>query len=125
MSDILDLDALVPPTKQLKIQGRVFNCNPLTVGQLIKIVKLQDNLAKVTTEDEVRKIIDEVMNMFIQGYDKADIDLRVDQIKEIIDFAMKQSVPEEAREAKDFTPEKKVSSVKESPTSSTSTPATK
>jgi hypothetical protein len=124
MSETLDLDALLPPTKQLKIQGRVFDCKPLTVGQLIKVAQLEQDLMKVTNESEILPLIENALTPFIPEYKKAGLDLRIDQIREIVKFALKQTMPSEAKEAKNYSAEKKIDSAKVSPTSSTSTPVT-
>ena len=99
MSDqILDLDALAPQPKKVKLGGKVFDVNPPRLKQLIKLIRLFSSLENVKTKEEledVDKIMDELNNM-APGISEAD--LTIDQMKALIEFAMLQSqTPAEAQ----------------------------
>jgi hypothetical protein len=125
MSDILDLDAIVPPVKEIKLKGKIIKCYPLTIRQLIKLAKLEKELMQVKSEDEIIPLIKNALKPFIPEIKNNDLDFTIDQLKEIIRFAQSASVPEKATEAKEYQPKKKDNLAEQSPSSPTSTQPTK
>lgn len=126
MSDILDLDALMPPSRQVKINGKLYECKPLTIRQLINVTRLEQELTKIETAEEIMPIIKKAFTPFMpQIAEDENIDFTVSQMKELIKFAQTISTAEPESEAKKYDdPKKKIPSVEESPTSSASTKAT-
>jgi hypothetical protein len=124
LTDILDLDALVPPVKEIKIKGKLIKCYPLTIRQLVTLAKLENKLINVKTEDEIIPLIKEALKPFIPEIENDEIDFTIQQLREIVRFAQSASIPQEATQAKEFDPKKKDDLAKESPTSSTPTQPT-
>jgi len=124
LTDILDLDALVPPVKEIKIKGKLIKCYPLTIRQLVTLAKLENKLINVKTEDEIIPLIKEALKPFIPEIENDEIDFTIQQLREIVRFAQSASIPQEATQAKEFDPKKKDDLAKESQTSSTPTQPT-
>lgn len=124
MPEILDLDVLSPAKKQIKLNGQLYDVNPPTVSQLIKLAKLQERLAEVTNGEEIPELLKEVLLPLVpQMLDgNGDIVFTPEQIKSVIAFALKAGIPEVPQDEKEHTdPKKKVSSPEELPISSDST----
>jgi len=120
--DILDLDALVPPDKQIKVRGKLLTCKPLTIKQMIEVVRLEDRLKEATTPDDILPIIRKTLSPFIPELETDDtIDFTIVELKQIIKFAQEVSIPDVRDETvKQYDHKKKAVSQEESPTSSTS-----
>lgn len=126
MSDILDLDALAPPDKQIKVRGKMLICKPLTIRNLISVVKLEDELKGIEKVDDILPLIKSRLSPFIPQIETDDtLDFTILEIRRIILFAQSISIPEPTGPVKEYVdPKKKVSSPEESLTSSVSTPDT-
>ena len=122
MVDTLDLDALVPEPKKIKLNGKFFDVLPLTIKQLINLAKLEQKLINIKNEDEVKPLILETLKPIIPELN--DVDFTYLQLMALLKFAQASSLPKENKAAEDYSPKKKIDSAKESPTSSTSTPPT-
>lgn len=112
MSDILDLDALAPQPRTIKFNGKTYKCYPLTIGQLVGIARLEEKLTKIKSLDEIEGLVKEALVPFIPELKDENLDFTIDQMRAIIEFAQVSQVPQEAEQAKQFTPKKKVSSPK-------------
>jgi len=121
--EVLDLDALIPPDRKIKIGGREFIVHPLTIQQLLVVTRLETDLTKIKSEDEVMPLIKNAMTPFIPDLEKDDtIQFTAYQLRELIKFAIKISSASVDTEAKKYdNPKKKIASQEESPTSSDST----
>lgn len=124
MIDTLDLDALSPINKAIKLNGVSYECNPITIQQLINLGRLEENLSKINSLDEIMPMVLEAISPFIPSFKTEKIDITIQQLRAIIVFAQKSSVPDLASEAKQYAPKKKDDSVKESQDSVVSTPPT-
>jgi hypothetical protein len=123
--DILDLDALLPPPKKVKIGGKIIEVLPLTIRQLVSVAKLEERLKQVNNEDEIMAVIRETLSPFIPALkEDQTIDFTIAQMKRLVEFAQEVSAPEPDAPSKQYTVEKKISSPAESPTSSTTIPVT-
>ncbi len=120
MTDILDLDALVPPTKKLTLKGVSYDVYPLTIRQLVELAKMDYKLSEMDSEEKVMPYVINTFKGFIPNLPD-DADFTVFQMRAIITFAQNVSMPEQTTGAKEYAPKKKVSSPEESPTSSDST----
>ena len=114
IKDILDLDALIPRSKYIKIHGKEIECFPLTLGQLIKVARLEYDLSKLSDPDEIEQKIKDALSPFIPAI-KEDLELNftLEQLAAIAKFAQEGIVPENAEMAKEYTTKKKVNSPKE------------
>lgn len=125
--EILDLDALLPPPRKIRLQGKILEVKPLTIRQLIYIVKLEQRLAEVNNEDELMEEVRKALVPFIPALAEDEtIDFTAGQMRELIKFAQKISVEvADDKETKVYAePKKKVDSQEGLPTSSDSTPPT-
>lgn len=113
MSDILDLDALVPPSRYIKLNGKQYECKPLTIRQLVEIAHIEKKLAEITSEDEIIPIIREALKPFIPAIENEEVDFTIPQFRAIIQFAQTSAIPEKATEAREYDPKKKVASAEE------------
>lgn len=101
--DILDLDALNPVSKKIKINGKLIECKPITVKQLITIARLQTDLAEIKDPKEIFPYIKSVLSPFIPAINEdEELDFTVPQLIEIIKFAQSNAVPSNVDKAKDF-----------------------
>lgn len=101
MSDVLDLDALVPKTAIVKFDGKEIEIKPPTTGQLLKMAsvggKLQD--ADKLTPDELTKTIEDFTNQIyelipeLQGRP-----LNATQLLKLVELINSMAVPPEATE---------------------------
>lgn len=120
MNDILDLDALLPPDRQVKINKKLYTVKPLTIAQLITVTKLNTRLSQVKSEDEIYPLIKEGLSPFIPEFAQDDniLNVTVEQLKALLEFVQRVSTPDEADTTKQYSdPKKKVSSPEESHTS--------
>ena len=126
MSDIFDLDALVPPSKHIKVRGKMLECKPLTIRQTITLIKLEQKMLGIQNVDEIMPLIKEALGPCVPAIlEDETVDFTIYELRQIIRFAQKISIPEVAPETQPYTdPKKKVISQEASPTSSGSTPAT-
>ena len=125
MTDILDLDALLPPPRHVILGGKKLEIKPLTIRQIIILSQFREKLKTIQDGDEMLKTIRDTISLIMPAYGKDDsIDFTVSQMFELIAFAQSVSIPETATEAKKYDPKKKVSSPVASPISSDSTPDT-
>src|SRR3972149_7813968 len=126
-ADILDLDNVVIPSKYIKIGKDYFEVNPATVLDFVKVAKLERKLLNIESEDDVIPTIKEALGSLVPAIAEDQIQFTIPQLKEIIKFVMKVSVPplENPAEKRQYDdPKKKVVSPEELPTSATSTPPT-
>jgi len=119
MVDILDLDALLPEPTKIKLHGKLFDCLPLTIEQLIILAKLEENLKTIKKPEDIRPLIFNALKPIIPGLEN--LNFTINQLFEIAKFAQKASLPPENKTIKDFDVKKKINSVEESPISSDST----
>lgn len=116
--EILDLDAVAPPTRKFKLDGKIIECKPLKLKNLIKVIKLQERLSTVKTADEVYPLIQDALGASIKEVNDPDFDLALSQLKLLVDFVQKVSQPSLESSAREFEdPKKKQNSVEGSPTS--------
>lgn len=112
MPDILDLDALAPQPRTIKFNGKNYKCLPLTIGQLVGIARLEERLTKIESLDEIEEIVKEALVPFIPELKDLKLDFTIEQMRAIIEFAQTSQVPQEAKQAQEFTPAKKNDSPK-------------
>lgn len=87
MNDFLDLDALVPETFSIKLNGNEYKANPLTLRQTIKIQKYFTSLVNGETTD-VSKVI-EILEDIAPGVTENDITPK--QMMLILEFMTKST----------------------------------
>lgn len=116
----LDLDVIAPQPKTIKLNNRTLTCYPLTVEQLFNVIRLQDIFnGGIDDMVEAQKMIRDAFEPLIPEL-KSDktIKFYFNQMKTLIEFAQKISIPEPENISKQYEdPKKKVNSAEESPTS--------
>lgn len=114
-NDILDLDALVPPSRKIKLNNKLYDVKPLTIKQLIILAKLEQRLTQVQNEDEIMPEIKKALSPVIPDIDDENIDFTPAQMKAIIRFAQQISVEEAQKDeiTKDYSDTKKKQSSQE------------
>lgn len=128
-TDILDLDAIAPIPKFVKMGGKQYQVNPLTMQQLIDLERLEQALLSASSMAEVKDLATEIFGGFIPAIKEEGLFFTTEQMWAIIRFAQKTSIPQQAPEAaevaREYAPKKKDDSLRESQPSSDSTQATK
>lgn len=95
MSDILDLDALAPEPKQVRIDGKIFDLFPIKVKVLIKIQKifLEWKSGKITDDNQDIEAIIETLKPVFPGI--SEVDLTFQQLLRLLEFASEKAIPEQ------------------------------
>ena len=113
-NNILDLDAVAPAPRLIKVRGKTLQCNPLTIRQIVQIANLETKLKNAKTADEILPAILEVLSGFIPAIkDDSTIDFTIEEMWHIIRFAQNFSLPTQATDAKQYDTKKKVTSLGE------------
>lgn len=107
----LDLDALAPQVKKIKINGKIVDCYPPKVLQLVEIAQTWDKIQRgeVDVMEAVPAIKKVLMPMIPAIKDDPSIDLSYPQLVALIKFAQEvaiQEAPKEVQEAKTTTEKK-------------------
>lgn len=131
MSDnnLLDLDALMPPSRYVKLQGKTLEVKPLTVRQLIVVSQLNEKIIKATHPDDIMPMIKKALGPVIPQILKDDtIDFTIQQFLTLLEFSQKSQGPNAnsmaAKEDRQYSDKKKLDSPSQSQDSSDSTEAT-
>jgi len=99
MSEVIDLDALLPKPIKVKISGKVVDLYP---GKLKILVKIQDMANGITDEKQSLEKINEMLDLLSEIIPaiKTDKDLDVSplQVQKIIEVAYKALTPTESKE---------------------------
>lgn len=99
----LDLDALDPKPKQVKLGGKLFEVYPPKLGAIIALTRLMKELQDVGEDTEkalvaiesIRKAVEPI----IPGLkDETHLDLSIDQVSALLEFVFKMATPPEAQE---------------------------
>lgn len=122
MNDYLDLDALLPESRKIKLKGVEYECLPVTIEQLIKLAKLMNRLKTVKNDDEIKPLILKTLQPIVP--ELKDVNLTVGQLLKLVEFAQEVQAVKETTLAKEHDIKKNPNSVEELPNSSDSTPAT-
>lgn len=127
MSEVVDLDKLVPEPKKIKLNGRIIDLYP---GKLKTIIKLQRAFTALQKGDiqMMDKVIDALAEL-IPAIKDDDMDISLPTLGALVQLAYESSLPPGSSNTKDasMTPitEKKGGDLKKpSPTSSEDTPPT-
>lgn len=112
MSEVIDLDALLPKPIKVKISGKIVDLYP---GKLKILVKIQDMANGMADEKQSLEKINEMLDLLSEIIPaiKTDKDLDVSplQVQKIIEVAYKALTPTGSEELKsanmDVTPDKK------------------
>lgn len=110
MSDIFDLDKIVPEKKKIKIGDEILECNPISVQDLILLEKLGKQHDTLDGEELIEKI-NEILSSIIPGIEKHK--LSVGQYFALIDFIKKMASPDNIDDNKQYSTQKKTESLKQ------------
>jgi hypothetical protein len=96
MSEIIDLDKLLPEPKEIKISGKILKLYPGKVKTIIKIQKAFAGFKEASPEDQSKSLTSlvDILAEIIPGIKNDDVDISVEQLPKIIDLAYQSSVPE-------------------------------
>lgn len=114
---ILDLDNIAPVAKVITINGKQYKCNPLTIRQMVGLVKIDEQLRANQDIAKTAEIVDEMLRLVVPDLVSDKVDLTAEQIRAIIDFAQASSVPQNdevgSQAAKEYPIKKKENSPKQ------------
>lgn len=85
---LLDLDAIKPSEKSVKLKGKKYPLNPMSLGLFVLIQQLQEkDIANQPLHEQAKSYAD-VVEKFIPGLPREEIDaLSVEQLQQIFLFA--------------------------------------
>jgi hypothetical protein len=107
MNNYLDLDALVPQSKTVKIGGQVLTVKPPTLRVLVSIAKLEDEIRNATTAEQILAKVKEVLAPIIPELaDLENFDVTIGQLKALVEFARDSSI-EVNKTVRTYSPKKK------------------
>jgi hypothetical protein len=120
MSDILDLDALAPEVKKVKIAGKIIDCYPPKVLQLIKMQKIWEKMqgGKLTSAEAIQGLKEALTPIVPAIKNDDDIDFSIEQLTALLRFAQGTAIPDSNAEKMPEQPKKKITSQGQSHTSS-------
>lgn len=88
MAKLLDLDAIKPSEKSIKLKGKKYALNPMSLGLFVLIQQLQEQDITARSPMEQAKAYADVVEKFIPGLPRDQIDaLSIDQLQQIFAFA--------------------------------------
>lgn len=90
MSDnnLLDLDAVVPPSRYIKLQGKTLEVLPVTLNQLIELSRFEDRLNHISDTSQIKDVVKQLLGPIIPAILTDDeLDFNSYQLRELIKFA--------------------------------------
>lgn len=102
MTEIIDLDKLLPEPKKIKISGKVLMLYPGKIKTLIKIQKAFAGFKEASTEEQsglLESVVDTLVKI-IPDIKNDDVDIGIEQLPEIINIAYQSSIPKDLNLAK-------------------------
>lgn len=88
MAKLLDLDAIQPSEKHIKLKGKKYALNPMSLGLFVLIQQMQDSDIQSRPLAEQAKAYADVVEKFIPGMPREQIDgLSIEQLQQIFAFA--------------------------------------
>lgn len=96
--NILDLDAIAPPSKSVKLNGKTYEVKPVT---LEKIIKLQQISQGDKNEFEKIESLKGLLSEVIPGIESSE--LTEQQLIALVEFVYKTSIPQAESEQKKTT----------------------
>ena len=111
MSDILDLDLLLPEPKQVKLNGKVYEVFPPTVKQILRLQKIGQGIqtGSIVGDEAESQLIEGLSVLMPALKEEENLDLTFDQMVALIAFLQKTAVPE-TEASKQYPVEKKTDS---------------
>lgn len=111
MSDVLDLDALLPEPKKIKINGKLIDCYPPKVKHLISMQRVFARIQNAQDTDEAEKLIEDVLAPIIPAIREDDtIDFTLDQLKALLQFAQNAALRQDVEPTQAVPSQKKTDS---------------
>jgi hypothetical protein len=113
MAEILDLDALSPKPKKVKLSGKIIDVYPPTVKQLLHITAVGKEISDTSDPEKAMQSVIDALSPIIPAFkDDPDIDFTVAQLTALVDFIQEMSSPSDLKAVKSHPSEKKISSPK-------------
>ncbi|MCJ8600989.1 hypothetical protein MWH03_00140 [Klebsiella pneumoniae] len=105
MTNLLDLDAIKPSEKSIKLKGKKYYLNPMSLGLFVLIQQLQEKDISSQPLVEQAKAYADIIEKFAPGMPREAIDtLSIEQLQQIFVFATatadqisERATPEEAK----------------------------
>ena len=104
----LDLDAIAPEPKKVKLGGRIIEVTPPKFKNLVSLMKLVGQLGNVgNDEQKTLETIDELRSSLIPmipALAEDDMDLTFEQLQVLLEFVMQTATPQDQKtlEAKGY-----------------------
>lgn len=116
MSEVLDLDILIPEPKKVKISGKIIDCYPPKIRQLLSMQMVWDKIKSADSSEAEQLLIDVLAPIVPAIKDDKDLDFTIDQLTTLLQYAQNIAIPDNLK-TNVVTTEKKTASPKPSPTS--------
>ena len=97
----LDLDALQPEAKKVKINGRIVDIYPPKFKSIIALMKISSGLQETTNSEDLSILEEELTKALIPimpELAEPDMDLSMEQLMKLLDFVMLISTPKDNEE---------------------------
>ena len=104
MSEVINLDEMLPKPKKLKIGGVTYKMNPLLVSQFLNVASLERDLMGIDDPKEVIEKINEVLSPILEGFTAEGVSM--EQLKALVTYLLNGSIPEDLKKV-DTTTQKK------------------
>lgn len=101
MSDIVDLDALVPQAVKIKFGGSEIEVRPPKTGQVLKLSVLGQKLAEpsLLSTEQIQPIIDDLTTLILECVPELkDSVLTSTQLMKLMEIISEMSVPPDAKQ---------------------------
>lgn len=125
MDEVLDLDALLPQARKVKIHGKLIDAFPPTLRQAIQLQRIGTQVigGNLSEEEAVKVLMDTLVPLVPALAEDKTIDFTFEQLVVLVEFLQKQSIPKTVAKTP-YSAEKKTDSLEPLPSSSTTTPDT-
>lgn len=97
MNDILDLDALAPEPKRVKINGEVVECYPPKMFQLIRLQKLFLKLQQNGEDADLLEQFRDALYELVPSLKESNADLSFQQLTTLLSFLQESAVADTPR----------------------------
>lgn len=94
----LDLDAIQPEAKNVKINGQIVKVYPPKFKSIIALMKLSSQINDNSDLNQLEKDLTEALIPIMPALAEPDMDLSMEQLMKLLDFVMLISTPKDNEE---------------------------